>query len=289
MLFETTECLSLHQFVTYDMCQLSMMNDELAAGEVLFLDEFNTLNTTSWNIDLGDGSDYNIPGWGNNELQCYTNSSNNLAIIPNPERPGDGLLRIRSEYSSTSRTCINRYGPPTSRQWTSGKITTSGKRTFTPRGAVCSTISLESRIKLAYKRGHWEAFWALGVSGRWPACGEIDVMEHVNRADNVIGTIHFANPSGGHQQLPAKNGIGLPSPFITGWNVYRVDWSCNAISWFVNNEKKIEVPKDQVNVWSFDQPFFLLLNMAVGGNLPGFDVDKSGGEMLVDYVKVYRR
>eukprot|EP00775_Hariotina_reticulata_P001386 gene1386-1726_t len=259
-------------------------------GELLFLDEFTKLDQNLWNIDLGDGTDYGMPGWGNNELQCYTGSPNNLAIIPNPERQGDGLLKIRSVYSSTAHTCINKYAAPTSRQWTSAKITTSGKRTFTPKAlnGVCSTVSMESRIKLANKRGHWEAFWSLGVTGSWPSCGEIDIMEHINENNQVLGTIHYANPSGGHQQLPNNNVIPLPPGANKDWNVYRVDWSCDSISYFVNNEKKYVIPKSQVNVWSFDQPFFLLLNMAVGGNLPGFDVDTAGGEMLVDYVKVYR-
>jgi beta-glucanase (GH16 family) len=134
------------------------------------------------------------------------------------------------------------------------------------------------------------AFWALGVDGQWPRNGEVDVVEHANLRDTVAGTLHFASAAGQHQQLPAEPhnmfGVGAPSG---AFNSYRVELGCDYVRWLVNGRGVQQVNRSQVNggtLWPFDRPLYLLLNQAVGGTFPGYDVDTAGGDMLVDYVRV---
>jgi beta-glucanase (GH16 family) len=100
------------------------------------------------------------------------------------------------------------------------------------------------------------------------------------------GNIHFANPAGQREQQPQDPLHKLPVANPTGWNVYRVDWGCDHIAWFLNGVQLRRVEKEQVSGWAFDRPFYLILNLAVGGNLPGNNVDPAGGELLVDWIKV---
>jgi len=260
-----------------------------AGPQVLFLEDFKTLNRAIWALELGDGSDTpSGPGWGNGELQCYTDAPENIAVIPNPDWPVDGVLRIRSFFSGAPKPCVGRAGPVAPKLWTSARLTTRGTRTFSPvgTGAGCGPITLEARIKMPGRQGHWGGFWALGANGIWPAAGEIDIAEHANNDPYYFATTHYQHPAGHHEQNPREpvNKLHVANP--TGWNVYRVDWSCDSISWFLNGELKQRLTKAQNPSWPFNGPFYLILNMAVGGNLPGPNADPAGATMLIDWVKV---
>lgn len=251
-------------------------------------------------------------------LQCYTSSADNVDIIPNPDKPGDGLLRIRQVYSSKPQLCTNKVTAASAFKWTSGKIHTKDKQTFQWRATsavaganACTPIVVESRIKLPYKAGRWAAFWMMpqpkrgvnlsgcpavysvdsdfsecGVYGAWPRSGEIDIMEQVNLDSQVMGTIHYTDWAGGHGHTGGN--MQLTTPVIKDWNVYKTVWGCDSIEWYVNNQQFFKVTKQNLGAtWVFDQPFYLILNTAVGGVLTGFnEPDVSTSEMLVDYVKV---
>lgn len=127
----------------------------------------------------------------------------------------------------------------------------------------------------------------LGTQGLWPAAGEIDIAEHANKVPVYYATTHSANLAGAWEQRPGPGQEQIPVADPAGWNVYRVDWGCDYIAWFLNGEQKQRIDRTQVSNWLFDKyPFYVILNMAVGGNLPGNDADPGGGEMWVDWVRV---
>lgn len=308
------------------------------SGMILtFQDDFAVskgLNASTWRYDLGDGSIYGIPGFGNGELQCYTSSPDNVDIIPNPSLAAptddaDGVLRIRSRKLQIAHPCINPGVANGSTQWTSGKIDTKGKlllqwkppQVSTSLGAAvggsgsstaseaCGSIVVEARMMVPFSAGRWSALWLMpepqpgrfpgclpwvpgqgecGAYGGWPRSGELDIMEHVNTASKVLGTMHYAGYGGEHQSLGDSTTMDQDA-LSNSFAVYQLHWSCNAITWFVNGQQMYSVLRDQVKpVWPFDEPFFLILNTAVGGALTGYAApDPEDAAMLVDYVRVY--
>ncbi|WIA21237.1 hypothetical protein OEZ85_000478 [Tetradesmus obliquus] len=167
---------------------------------LVFEDTFQTFNTSTWRYDLGDGSIYGLEGFGNGEVQCYTNSANNLDLVPNPECPPDtdSLLRIRSGKLPNPQTCSNPGLQPSQRDWTSAKIDTKGKLLlqwkapqvssslqearsgasalqFDSQGqpiGPCSSVLVEARMKVPMSAGRWSAFWMMPQPqpGRFPGC-----------------------------------------------------------------------------------------------------------------------
>lgn len=248
-------------------------------------------------------------------VQCYSNSSSIVSIIPNPDKPNDGLLRIKQVYTQQPQTCSNTAAATSAKHWTSGKIHTKNKKGFqwtAGSTGACTPIVVESRIKLPYMAGRWSAFWMMpqpqwgvdvagcpaaypagppqspecGRYGPWPRSGEIDIMEQVNQENKTMGTVHYANVAGQHVYLTGS--VQLPAEVKKGWNVYKAVWGCDSIMWYVNDQQYHQVTRQQLEaLWRFDQPFFLILNTAVGGILTGYtDPVKQESEMLVDYVKV---
>ncbi|WKB56117.1 carbohydrate-binding protein [Eleftheria terrae] len=226
--------------------------------QLVWQDEFNGSIGPDWVFETGNGSS----GWGNNEWEYYRREN---ASIEN----GSLVITAKREDFGGFR-------------YTSARMKTQGHKTF-KYGRV------EARIKLPTGMGQWPAFWMLGAnmpSVGWPASGEIDVMEHVNTDPQVYGTIHWQDHTGKYAQYG-----GHTPANVTDWHVYAVEWDANAIRWYVDNNKYHEVNiQNGVNgTEEFHRDFFLLLNFAIGGNWPGFNIDETRlpAKMYVDYVRVY--
>lgn len=243
-------------------------------------DEFNRRagtppNPAVWAHEVGDGSVNSIPGWGNSELQYYTDSAQNAA------HDGKGNLAITvREAAGSGLTCY--YGPC---QYTSARLLTQHKFEF-GYGRV------EARVKVPGGAGLWPAFWSLGnniAQVGWPQTGEIDIMEFVGRDPNTIfGTIHGPGYSGGES---FGNVYRFPGPVPGAYHTYTVEWQPDLIVWYVDGiEYHRATPADVApNEWVFDHPFFLLLNVAIGGNFGGPVGPDAAfpATMQVDYVRVY--
>lgn len=231
-----------------------------AQWQLVWSDEFNGSIGPDWVFETGNGAG----GWGNNELEYYRREN---ATIEN------GALVITAKKEN--------YG---GFRYTSARMKTQGKRSF-------RYGRMEARMKLPARMGLWPAFWMLGANidqVGWPASGEIDVMEQVNNAPDVYGTVHWQANDGSY----ASYG-GHMSTSVTDWHVYAVEWDPTAIRWFVDGTQYhvIDITNGAGGTDEFQRDFFLLLNMAVGGNWPGFNIDESAlpAKMYVDYVRVYTK
>jgi len=221
----------------------------------------NSLNEEIWNFELGDGCP-NLCGWGNNESQIYTRSNH---IVEN------GYLFI------TARKKDNIY--------TSTRITTKNKKEF-------QYGRMEVRAKLPLGKGLWPAFWMLGANISevgWPLCGEIDILEYVGREPNTIFTsLHTQNSHG--NTINSKKEIieGIEE----GFHLYAIDWNKDRIEFYIDNTLFYTFSPDDKNseIWPFDQPFFFIINLAIGGNFGGLEIDDSifPQEFVIDYIKVYQ-
>ncbi|MEO3889658.1 family 16 glycosylhydrolase [Nonomuraea sp. B5E05] len=242
---------------------------EADIGPVTWSDEFNAAAGTSvdgskWKFDIGGG------GWGNNELQYYTDSTRNVY------HDGQGHLAITARRENPSNLQCH-YGTC---QYTSGRILTAEKFTQTYG-------RFEAGIKIPRGQGIWPAFWMLG--GRnWPGDGEIDIMENIGSVPNTVhGTVHGPGYSGG-------SGIGgsrtIGGPLGDAFHRYAVEWSPNLIVWYLDGSEYFRItPADlRGNQWVFDHPFFMIMNVAVGGNWPGPPNSSTTfpQTMLIDYVRV---
>ena len=236
---------------------------QLKDKKLIWSDEFDqaTLNSDYWTFELGDGCPY-LCGWGNNERQIYTDTNHLL-------RDGNLVLQARLEDG----------------EYTSTRIITKDKLEYTYG-------YFEVRAKLAVGQGIWPAFWMLGSNiseVQWPLCGEIDVLEYVGREPGEIFTSLHTKASHGNTINTKKT--KLPS-IEDGYHVYAADWNEDRIEFFVDGIRVYTfIPKNKTLAeWPFDQPFYLLLNLAVGGNFGGPEVDDSifPQEFIIDYVRVYQ-
>lgn len=233
----------------------------------LWHDEFDgDIDSEKWTFEIGTGAS----GWGNNEWEYYTDRKENAYIK-------DGILHIRAnkeDYESS--------------KYTSARMITKGKFSFT-YGTV------EARIALPVGKGIWPAFWMLGENidaVSWPACGEIDIIEAVNSESVVYGTNHWAY-EGNHAEYGnnTKDYYGTSKELdITQFHTYKMVWDENVIVMYVDDFKyhEISIKESTGGTDAFHKPFFFILNVAVAGNWPGFEVDDSQfpNEMLVDYIRV---
>ncbi len=220
------------------------------------------LNTRNWVIETGGN------GWGNNELQYYTTHPDNLRIE-------DGMLIIEAH-----RERFQRY------EYTSARIKTQFLK-FYKYGRF------EARIKIPEGQGIWPAFWLLGTNFTevgWPACGEIDIMENVGFEPNrVHASAHGVGYSGANSMTGY---LDAPNPLSEDFHVYAIEWSSTEIRWFFDDQEYYRISSsDMKGEWVFDHAFFIILNLAVGGNWPGSpdDTTQFPQQMLVDYVSVYQR
>lgn len=227
-------------------------------------------NPSSWTHEIGGG------GWGNEELQYYTDRTDNASL----DGAGNLVITLREADPSTGLQCW--YGPCT---YTSARLVSAQKREF-QYGRV------EARAMLPQEAGVWPAVWMLGADlpdVGWPQSGEIDVMEFVGHSPHeVFGTAHGPGYSGG-EAVGGVHDFGYP---VAGsWHEFAVEWTPGRIVWEVDGIPYHEATPESVapNEWVFDHPFFLILNMAVGGNFGGpIDEDVSLPQALtLDYVRVY--
>lgn len=225
---------------------------------LVWSDEFNgtSVDQTKWNFETGNLG-------VNNELEYYQASNATVA---------NGMLMITAQNQEQG-------GQP----FTSARMNTSNKFNVTYG-------KIEARIKLPMGAGLWPAFWMLGADINtgvaWPGCGEIDIMEHVNADSLIYGTMHWS--AGGQQASYGQNLSSSPSE----WHIYSVTWDTNSIKWYVDNTLYVtgNIANDVNSTDAFHKPFFIILNLAVGGNFPNTAVDTSKlpATMYVDYVRVYQ-
>ena len=246
-------------------------------SNLIWSEEFNgpagsSPNPNNWNFDTGG------KGWGNEELESYTSRPQNAEL----DGKGDLDITARAESYTGSD------GIP--RQYTSARLQTLHKFQF-QYGLV------EARIQVPAGRGMWPAFWLLGDEGyasqhAWPDCGEIDAMEVLGSEPNVVhGTLHADWP------WAPKDGVGgraeSSKPLSAGFHVYGVEWAPQRISFLLDGAiYQTITPADLPSgaPWPFDHPFFLLLNLAVGGDWPGPPNASTQfpAHMLVDWVRVWQ-
>lgn len=237
---------------------------------LVWSDEFEgtgSPDSTRWNFDLGAG---HPEGWGNNERQYYTRDPKNVRIE-------GGRLIIEAHKDSA-------HAQPF-----------SSSRLVSKKKGDWLYARVEVKAKLPKGKGTWPAIWMLSSDwkyGGWPASGEIDIMEQVGFDPGVIhGTIH--TESYNHLKQTQKEGTTSVPKVDEDFHVYAIDWSENKIDFLVDDAVYYTAardPKDDFKGWPFDQPFHLIMNLAVGGNWggkEGIDANVWPQRMEVDYVRVY--
>jgi beta-glucanase (GH16 family) len=238
-------------------------------------DEFNGPNGASpdpkrWSFEVGGH------GFGNKELESYTARPENAV-------QQDGHLAItarKEDYTGADGIA---------RPYTSARIKTEGM-------FAQAYGRFEARLQLPKGKGIWPAFWMLGddiATMRWPGAGEIDVMEEIGDPETMYSTLHGPGYSGSHG-ISAKFPLPAGERTDEGFHVYAVEWAPNDIKFYFDDHLIAErTPADLPagTQWVYDHPFFILLNLAVGGAWPGYPdaTTEFPQQMLVDYVRVYRR
>ncbi len=221
------------------------------------------LDESVWSFETGGH------GWGNNELQYYTSSSDNVFIE-------DGKLVIQAKKENYS-----------GKNYTSARVITMGKKTF-------KYGKMEARIKLPYGQGIWPAFWMLGQnfsSIGWPACGEIDIMEMIGGGTNdrtIYGTAHWSD-NGSHASYGGKKSISS-GIFADDFHIFGIEWDETAIRWFLDGEQYHVIDITPSGLSEFHNEYFFILNVAVGGEWPGSPDGTTvfPQRMEVDYIRVYQ-
>ena len=250
---------------------LSVIQTANAAWQLAWTDEFNgsVIDTKHWKFDVGTGPPY--PGWGRNELEYYTSRLQNAYV-------SNGVLHIVARHEAYNGS-----------SYTSAKLNSLGRFSHTYG-------RFEFSAKLPEGQGYWPALWMMprdSVYGGWAASGETDVMENNgNDPSTVSGTIHFGGQWPDQDQSYGPAFTFPPGDSVTNFHVYALEWTTNEIRWYVDYQ-----PHQTQNYWwssgaypaPFDQPFFFIMNLAVGGNFVGNPGVSTifPGEMQVDYVRVY--
>ena len=276
-------------------------SSQLKDWELVWNDEFDgaEIDRNKWDFDIGNGFfDYKshswVPGWGNEELQYYTDSLKNALVK-------DGALHIRAIKESLH--CCG---------YTSARLKTrngDGTPIFNQLYG-----RFEFRAKVPWGKGLWPAIWMLPQSdtyGGWSASGEIDVMEiHGEEPNKTLGSIHFGSTYPNRSLVTHTHALSNGN-LVSDWHVYAVEWEPGEIRWLFdsehwatlnfwwscsktfNGEGVVARRSADINLWPapFDQPFYILMNVAVGGNFPGHPNPSTRfpAELVVDYVRVYQR
>ena len=267
--------------------------------KLVFSDEFDgtTLDPTKWHA-------YQDCWGGNNqERECYTRRPANVAVH-------DGALDLTAAFEQATGPSLSEdtrtpgVEPlPATKPFTSGKVSTKGKFTMT-YGRI------EVRAKLPNGQGVWPAIWLLpekDLYGPWPGSGEIDVMESVNLGvkcgsclggveNNIYGTLHYGSNMHHYHGMELQNQFALPKASVADWHTYRTDWNPDDVAWYVDGKLyarvklknwrdtlQKDVPAPAVHNAPFDRPFYLILNLSIGGEWP--ESHDQGGVTLADYPK----
>jgi len=238
-------------------------------------DEFDTddfIDSDIWTFDIGNGTN----GWGNNEEQFYTKRTKNVSV-----QNGTLIIKaIKEDYSGSD--------------YTSSKILTKGLKEQ-------AYGRFEARIQLPTGQGMWPAFWLLGANCGdgtadtevWPNCGEIDIMEYRGQEPTVVhGSVHGPGYAGGN--AITKTYALENDRFDTGFHVFGIEWTPEYINYYVDDVLYNQITREQVEekgTWVFDQPFYIIINLAVGGNFIGAPNEETvfPQTMLIDYVRVYNK
>jgi len=238
------------------------IRSEAQTWELVWSDEFDdvSINTSNWTHDIGGN------GWGNSELEYYTDRSDN-AIIDT----GNLLIIAKSEsYLGNS--------------YTSARLKTQGLQSFTYG-------KIEARMKIPVAQGLWPAFWTLGdniSTVGWPQCGEIDILEHISNASYINGTMHWADSDGVHASAGTATAWKNPSQY----HMYSIEWDADSIKWFLDGKKYFggNITNNIYSTEELHMPMFIILNLAVGGSWPGNPNGTTPfpDTMFVDYVRVYQ-
>jgi beta-glucanase (GH16 family) len=229
-------------------------------------DEFNgtSIDQNNWGYDLG------ASGWGNNELQNYTSLNANSYIA-------NGSLVIEAIKGPNGN-------------YTSARMITKGKRTF-------QYGRIDIRAKLPKGQGIWPALWMLGTNidnVGWPACGEIDIMEYLgHQTSTVHGTAHWGAQGSTSSQSSSSRFDLTSGNFYEKFHVFSIIWEANRIRWYMDDQLFHTVTTTTTNGaanWRFNQEFFFIFNIAVGGNWPGYPdaTTQFPQKMFVDYVRVFQ-
>jgi beta-glucanase (GH16 family) len=244
-------------FLLISQLCIAQQNKRKLVWEEQFSD--NKLNEKNWNFELGDG----CPncGWGNNERQLYTKDNHKLI---------DGRLVITAKKEGEI--------------YTSTRITTKGKKEF-------QYGRFEASAKLPIGYGIWPAFWMLGGNidtAKWPLCGEIDILEYVGREPDMVFTSLHTQDSHGNTINTKKTKF---ENIEEGFHIYAADWDKDKITFYVDDQLVYTFAPEQKTeaIWPFDQPFYIILNMAIGGNFGGPNVDDAilPQTFIIDYIRVY--
>lgn len=226
-------------------------------------DEFEgpTLNPADWVVETGAG------GWGNHELQFYTSRPENVRV-----ENGHLIIEARREAYHGSAYTSARIKTEGRHQWQYGRI--------------------EARLKLPQGQGIWPAFWMLGANigaVGWPDCGEIDILEYLGEGSQAYTALHGPGYAREQGLLQA---IQIPGPGpATAFHRYALEWEPGILRWYVDEHLLRQTRREEVpGPWVFDHPFFLLFNVAVGGDWPGPPDTTTvfPQQLVVDYVRVYR-
>lgn len=234
-------------------------------------DEFDTSGAPDsglWSYDIGTGNPISGAGWGNNELQYYTDSPENVKVQ-------NGMLHLTALKESFMGS-----------GYTSGRILTKGS-------FEQAYGRYEARIQLPYGQGIWPAFWLIGNdidTVGWPQCGEIDIMEYRGQTPTtMIGTVH--GPGYSADESIGKEYTLDNDRFDTDFHVFGIEWGPEYINFYVDDVLYNQItPDDVAGEWVYDHPFYIILNVAVGGDFVGApNADTTFPQtMLVDYVRVYK-
>ncbi|MET3960870.1 beta-glucanase (GH16 family) [Marmoricola sp. OAE513] len=229
-------------------------------------------SSRTWTAQVGGN------GWGNGEVQCYTNSRTNSHLN------GKGVLVI-SARRQPGHTCAN----GTTNDYTSARLVTLGKM-HRKYGRILI------RAKVPAGNGVWPAFWAIGADEpkvKWPRSGEFDVLEALGRKPKMLKTtLHGVDAQGNHRSV-TKEGVAKKK-LSKGWHVYGLTWTRKSFTATYDGKVYAKITKKQVRrtgmLWSFDKPFYFVLNLAIGGGYAGpVAAGTTRKDFLIDWIRVYKR